>query len=86
MKRQFDTYSDETIKKAKALALNDGHTEQPLHMEWRNGAWYLLYPARNPVVTLARLRTNRFRRWMDGIRRRFAIGTQHQILKELKKA
>ncbi|MFC0709919.1 hypothetical protein [Azorhizophilus paspali] len=81
MKRQ---YSDYTIKKAKALALNDGHTEQPIHIEWRNGAWHLLYPARNPVVTLARLRTKRFRRWIAAIRRRFAISTQHKILKELR--
>lgn len=86
MKRQFDAYAAGTIRGAKSMARNDGHTEEPLHIEWRGGAWHLLYQARNPVVTLARLRTARLRRWLAGIRRRFAISTQHQIVKELKQA
>lgn len=86
MKRQFDAYSARTICGAKSMARNDGHTEEPLHIEWRNGAWHLLYPARNRIVTLAHLRTNRLRRWLAGIRRRFTIGTQHRIVKELKQA
>jgi len=86
MKRQFDTYAARTICGAKSMARNDGHTEEPMHLEWRGGHWHLLYQARNPVVTLARLRTARLSRWLAGIRRRFAIGTQHSIVKELKRA
>lgn len=84
MERKFDKYTHHTICGAKADARNDGHTEEPLFAYWNGGSWHLLYKATNPVATLARLRTARLRRWLAGIRRRFAIGTQHRILKELR--
>ncbi len=84
--RKFSKYSHRTISGAKAVARNDGHTQAPLFSYWDGGLWHLLYPASNPVVTLARLRTSRFRSWLAGIHRWFSIGTQHQIIKELRRA
>ncbi len=84
--RKFDKYAASTFLGAKALARNEGHTEAPVYEHCCGGIWTLFYPASNPVATLTRLRTARFRRWVAGIRRRFAIDTQHQIVKELKQA
>ena len=86
MEQKFDKYAASSLIGAKALARNEGHTEAPVYEYCCGGEWTVFYPATNPVVTLARLRTNRLRRWLAGVGRRFAISTQHQIVKELKQA
>ncbi|GAB3484262.1 hypothetical protein [Azotobacter salinestris] len=86
MEGKFDKYAAGSLLGAKSLARNEGHTEAPVYEYCVGGEWTVFYPATNPVATLARLRTARLRRWLAGIGRRFAIGTQHRILKELKQA
>ncbi|SFB19894.1 hypothetical protein [Azotobacter beijerinckii] len=86
MKRQFDKYAAGSLLGAKSLSRNDGHTEAPVYKYCCGGEWTVFYPATSPVATLYRLRTTRLRRWLAGFRRRFAIDTQHQIVKELKQA
>lgn len=83
-KRKFDKYAAGSMLGARNLARSYGHTGEPVYEYCVGGEWTVFYPAKNPVVTLARLRTARLRRWLAGIGRRFAISTQHQIVKELR--
>lgn len=78
------TYTGSTIRGCKSLAAQDGHTGEPVQLDYIGGQWNLRYPARNRLAVLFQQRCAMVRRALAGIANRVRCDQQAAILRGMR--
>ena len=78
------TYTASSELGARSIALQDGHTGDPIKVAITGEGYALTYPAKSRAAVLFELRCRKVRAFLDGVARRRAVDQQAAILKELE--
>lgn len=78
------TYTASSELGARSLALQDGHTGEPLRTVISSQGYALVYPQRSRLAALFLARCAKARRTLDGIAHRHACDQQGAVVRAMR--